>query len=445
MARTLALGALGALCLALAGCDGALLTAPAKINAAFPGAPMRAGVLPQLESEYQTRLKQRGELCAATVAIGRFATLATLRAMPALAACMQAQDQAVQDFLGLRMVGIRLAQAPLRPLLPLGSVAQVRASGKDLAAAAVAARAGVAIAQDRDGAVISFALPGGEKIASLPALTTATTLLQLSPNGRVTVTATSGSIDAGTLFVDNETGEVLWRTRARLMFVAWLPEVAGALANDKGQLALLDFERGRISAHPAAFSAPLQAIALGGKRILVGGGANATMLEHVRRGDGIAGSAVTSFPFTFGYGVFHVPLVMQAGRTLVFSKPNGELHAVDLETGKERSWPTADFLSSRIAKLSETTLLVDAFQAELPQALPMVFDIEAGTLAPVAPAQQVQGMLTALDGRPGFMRRSGPRLWLADQVDAGPALPLDAAASAYRVANQAKIDRLNPR
>lgn len=135
---------------------------------------------------------------------------------------------------------------------------------------------------------------------------------------------------------------------------------------------------------------------------------------------------------------------MRNGKTIVFRSITENIFALDLASGKRTKWPARRFLTEHFAKLGESTLLVDAFVAETSGSQSMVFDIDAGTLAPVTSPAEHFGFLMALEGRAGYVRTRGPELWIGDQVSAGEALPIGPLADAYHRAYQIKIKALNP-
>ncbi len=439
------------LCLALSACSSdVFLPGSAKVNKAFPPIAevrvaeegLRATLLSDakassaFERQYASRLELRALTCGQGITVGRFDSIDKVKALAVNRACLIEQDALLLQFLGIRQVGLRLSQPPLRPLAPLGPPALIpTAGGPEILAGYAASAAGVAVLTGSRGELLSVEIPGGKKIATLPAAPNGTRNVQVSPNGRVAAVRVNNSV----MFIDTETGSKLWDTSDIKQFYGWLPEVSAALASDgkTGILALIDFETGLIAEHPVALRDPAWAmtVSTSPSRVLVGSGRVFSLIEHVRDGL-VKGVTVKEFHLKQGQGVTSSgPTLMLDGKSIVFTSSR-ELMAVELDSGKETSWATGEYFSGRYAKLSESTLLVDALDQENNRTKAMVFDIAKATLAPVIGADGGNGNVAELAGRTGFIRRGYQEVWFGDTVKAGDPVAIDSVVNAVNLARQ---------
>lgn len=442
-------------CLLVSGCSKIseiMMPVSAKVNAAFPpDAEIRiaqenlATLLRQdaaaeeaFKEQWASRMDLRARNCSQGLSIGRFDTLAQVNALPIDRGCLNAQDAQLLQYLGIRQVAFRLAQTALRPLAPLSGTTIVPSiDGAQIYSAETASDAGVAVVRGTRGELMSAEIPGGRKIAVLSLTPEAGYQMSVSPNGRVAALQT---VNNGVVFIDTETGNKLWTTRDIRRFHAWLPEVSAALVNDAktGALSLIDFQAGKIEVHPVALRNTTWAVRYtkAPSRMLVGSHRDFTLIEHTRDASGIHATATREFQITQGRGVTSSePTLMLDGKAIVFVSSR-DLMMVDLESGQETLWQTADFLNNSYAKLSETTLLVDSRMAGSIYTKPQVFDIKAATLAPVDSEDGRSGILSALDGRNGYMRRNSNGILFAGEVKAGTPEPLDTLLASFNLEKQ---------
>ncbi|WP_019140223.1 hypothetical protein [Noviherbaspirillum massiliense] len=440
------------LCVSVSGCtqlQEIFLPPHEKVNKAFPpNAEVRIAeeslrarlqdneaALKSFEEQYASRLQLRALTCSQGISIGRFDTVAKVKGLLSRE-CLSAQDGQLLQFLGIRQVALLIAQPPLRPKQPLGSPALVR-SIANIYSGAAAANAGVAVLRGTSGEFASIEIPGGKKIASLPSLPEASHHVLLSPNGRVAAIQISNSRVA---FIDTETGATLWNAKEITQFLAWLPEISAALANEQknGSLVYVDFQKGKIEPHPIELRRQTWGLSVSSSpsRVLLGSQRAFSLVEHERAPEGIKGTAIKEFSIKQGQGVTSSPpILMREGKAIVFISSR-DFMAVDLESGNEALWPTAEFLVNQYGKLGETTLLVDSYQAGGTGTKPWVFDIEKSTLSPVETREGNAGILAPLAGRTGYMRREYNGMWFGDMVQAGDAKPLDELLAAFNLERQ---------
>lgn len=194
------------------GCDAVHLTSEAKINAAIPLsqellgaiADMR-GQLPLeqvglLEREFSGQLKIRATTCAGGYSPAWYVTVTAVRSRLTDRACFARSDSKIVEWLGLRRVGLLLAQPPLRPL-PATPLGFYLADGF-IVGANFAENAGVAILEMQEQwQLIDLGTGQTMMQESRPGFRHAT----LSPNGRVFVMGNQ----LGSQIRHTETGKVL--------------------------------------------------------------------------------------------------------------------------------------------------------------------------------------------------------------------------------------------
>jgi hypothetical protein len=109
----------------------------------------------------------------------------------------------------------------------------------------------------------------------------------------------------------------------------------------------------------------------------------------------------------------------------------------NLETRGEKIWESGEIIVNNYAKLSEDSVLVDAYG--LPGTggtKPFVFNIKNSTLSPVETEEGNQGIIYELNGRTGFMRRSYQKVWIGDDLQTGKAESLDAMIAGRKLEKQ---------
>ncbi len=443
------------LCGALSACSGisdVLLSAPEKVNKAFPPIAevrvaeegLRSAIgadsaqLKAFEEQYASRLTLRALTCSQGVTVGRFDSIEKVKGYAVNRSCLAEQDTLLLQYLGLRQIGYRLLQPALRPFVALGALTTLpTASGPAfLQTVAAAPAAGVAMLVGSRGELSSIEIPGGAKIATLPPAPSSVNSVMLSPNGRVAAVSVNNTENL--MFVDTETGSKLWDTKELRKVYSWIPEIGAALAKDakNGALMLIDFQAGSVAPHPVALREHAWAVnvSTSPSRVLVASPQGFTLIEHARNG-AVNGVVIKEFALPQGRLAHGAPVLMQAGKSIVFSS-NRELMAVDLESGKQTIWPTGEFLAGRFAKLGETTLLVDTNGLDGSLGKAMLFDIHANAFAPVVGPGADGGSMLELAGRIGFSRRKGQELLVGDTVTTAEPVSIDNAVAAFNLARQ---------
>lgn len=441
-----------ALCASLVGCSRvqeAAMPVAAKINAAFPPSPEvrvaqerlsslldgDAKAAEALQTQLESRLTLRALACSKDAAIGRFDSVAAVRALPMAAPCFQEQDGELLKFYGIRTVGLLLARPPLRPLAEAGPIAALpKGKLSYIASGALARDAGVGVLRDGrgDGAVVE--MPGGKVIAQLQGAGSINEGSgRLSPNGRVLAFTASGQ---GPSFVEAETGSKIWSLggsgSARLL--AWLPEVSGfVLTGADGDVLLADGQTGRVEPHPLSLKHSAFAAHLPGPpaRLLMGTAREFVLLEHKRTPQGITASALKRYTIANGPGITSgQPVPMKAGRLVVYASMR-DIGWLDLESGDSGTWRSAPLFGVPFAKLDETRIMFDATDAQRMGQTPWAFDIANGTVAPIDFGGP-RGLIVDIGDRVGFLRRSN-EAWFGDKVSTGEAQALDKPVAAYEL------------
>jgi hypothetical protein len=442
------------LCVLLSGCtrfEEAWLPAAAKVNAAFPvPAEVRLAherlhdllaadptALASFKTQYESRMTLRALTCARDKPVGRFDSVASVRALALDTRCFQAQDGDLLQFLGIKTVGVLMAQPPLRLLVPLGSPSVIPTGGLPQTTTGIAAAAaGVAVLRGTRGELTSIEIPGGKQIAALPRLEAAYGEGSVSPNGRIVVVPQGQRTQ---VFIDTERGTRLWEPQESGRFLGWLPEVAAMLmSRGDGVLMLVDGLSGTLAEHPVGLRQRNWAtpIAQAPSRTLVAAARELELLEHTRTPEGLNASLVRQYRLTGGHGITsNPPTSMRDGKAVVFTTVR-DLGWLDLESGEQGIWTTTPFIGSgNYAKLDETHLLVDSVGASRVTGKPWSLDVVAGTIAPVDAKGADQGILIELRGRHGFMRR-GSQVWLGGEVTVGEAVSLASAVADHNLALQ---------
>lgn len=443
----------------LSGCarlQEAAMPVTAKVNAAYPPPPevqvarerltgmlfedakQADGVRAQIES----RMALRGLQCSQQVSIGRFDSVASVKALGLDQTCFQKQDQALMDFLGTRSVGVLMSLPPLRPLKPAAPAAPVPQGPLSyISDGTFASQAGVAVLRDNAGDATVVELPAGTVIARLPRMMTSPWANRLSPNGRVLAVQQSGQ---GVIFFDTTNGHRLWAHPSGQNVLAWLPEVnAFVLAERDGETLLADGLTGVLAPHPLAQKNSSFATHLPGNpaRTLLGSARELVLMEHQRAPAGLQPTELKRLHINVGSGISSgQPVPMQQGKLVVFAA-HPQIGWLNLESGESGSFRTAPTFGATFAKLDENRLLVDSLDLSNRMRLnPWVFDITAQTAAPADPAG-MQGLLIQTGERKGFMRRGGHGAWIADDVTTTrEPLPFDQVAAEYEL--QAQLAKL---
>lgn len=436
---------LAAACAGLAGCSRlqeAAMPVAEKVNAAYPpAAELRLaqerlvgllGASPQaveaLNAQVAQRLTLRALTCARDHAVGRFDSVAAVRALQLPRPCLQAQDGALMQLLGLRTIGQLMAQPPLRPLTPAGEPGVLqRGSLAGLASAALARDAGVGVLRDVRGEGLVVQVPGGETIARLPVPTGGPDMgPRLTPNGRVVAVPVNGH---GTAFHDAGTGQLLWDSAGsgagRLL--AFLPEAeAFVITGPEGDVLLADTREATLKPHPLAIRHAHHGAQVPGPdaRLVMGTTRELVLAAHRRTPAGLEATTLRRFTLQPDGGVTAGQVVpMHDGRRAVFASLLN-IGWIDLEQGTSGVWRSAPFAIAPFAKLDERRVMID--RPNLPGGTPSPWslDVVDGTLAPVDLPERHRGRLVDIADRVGFLRQDRD-LWFGDKAGAGDAKPLD--------------------
>lgn len=199
-----------------------------------------------LEAEFGSRLKVRALECGHGYAPSALASDDDIRAALNDKECFAKADTALQQWIGVRRIGLWLAAPPLRPIPAKPPAMLVGAD--TIQEVSFAERAGVALLQSAKeyrlldlatGEAISTATVGnGEPITAL------------SPNGRLFVGGGAGRGDAAVY--ESTTGALLATfPGVRSYQFYWVADVGAIYANERGaDLTFIDFTTGRESKIP---------------------------------------------------------------------------------------------------------------------------------------------------------------------------------------------------
>lgn len=430
-----------------------------KINKAFPP---RAEVRIQLEnieslipsddpslklfkSTYESRVTLRALTCTQGHSISRLDSIKSIKKLTIDRDCFKEQDDQLQELIGLKLVGFRLAQPPLRPLVKLGSpTAMHGADGVEIYTGKSASKAGVAVLRGTRSEFISVEIPSGKKIASLPTMPEGSqTNYSISPNGRVfAITVNNKNLR----FIDNETGQELLLAKDLNQIYAWLPEVQAALVrnnksgNENGVVSLVDFKVGTVKPFSVALKNQSWALHLSESpsRLLIGSYKDFSLIENTRSSEGVDSTVVKDYKIKSPSGNVSslTPTLMLDGEAIVFVTGR-DFMLFNLETRAEKIWESGEIIGNNYAKLSEDSVLVDAYG--LPSTggtKPFVFNIKNSTLSPVETAEGNQGIIYELNGRTGFMRRGYQKVWIGDELQAGKSESLEAMIAGRKLEKQ---------
>lgn len=440
---------------ALVGCERVselTLSRDGKVTAAYPLPPevrvAQEGLLNRLandangaqalKAQIDAQLQIRALTCSAGRDIGRFTSVASVRGMGLDRDCFAKQDQELQRFLGLRTLGLVLAQPPLQPLPQSSGWVALEGQGQGRARAiAPASQAGVALVVDAEGQARLVSLARGETVSTMSAPRVfGSGGWKLSPNGRIAAMPREGT---GPLFFDTESGRELWALPApeTSQLLTWVPKDQGfVLRSRRGELSIADGQTGKLEPYPSAlkfqeYSAPQ---ALGDGRLVVGTADAVTVIGHQRQERGIVPTVLKSHPATgLRQRVFQEPaVVLRHGRQLV-RNGGGPLGWFDLDSGESGTWDIEIPYGAQLAKLDETRLLLGGQDPATRTPALWVFDTEARTVArlkPNAPTGQVVGGLDR-----GFFLLGGAA-WYAPAVETEAPVALEEFTAAQNLAHQ---------
>ncbi len=418
------------------------LSATEKINKAFPPSTEIRISLENLESlipaddeglklfksNYESKLTLKALTCSQGHSVSRFDSIEKIKKLTIDRDCLKEQDEQLQKLIGIKFVGFRLTQPPLKPIVKLGlpkllpiQDGVVPVMGKS------ASKAGVAVFSGQRNDFVSVEIPSGNRISSLPTIPEASrSHFSLSPNGRILAIPVNNS---GLRFIDNETGQDLWQTKDFTNLEAWLPEVQAALVRSskdgKNEILLVDFKEAKIKTYSASNQNPLPwALQVNElpSRVLVGVHTDFTLIENVRSINGVEGKNIKTFTLNSRKGINQpTPILMLNGKAIFFATTDRNHMFINLETGEEKVFETREFLvGNTFAKLNEEEVLAVSYN-HTGQKQPRLWalNITNSTLSPVEESEAINGEVYAMDGRAGFMRKDYQKMWIGDEVKLG--------------------------
>lgn len=385
--------------------------------------------LKSFKENYESRLTLRALTCSQNNSISRFDSLDKVKKLDIDRECLKAQDEQLLQLIGVKLISLRLVAPPLRPLVKLGAPSELnRVDGIGVNKVVSAAKAGVAVLRGSRNEFISVEIPSGKKISSLPTMPEASqTNFSLSPNGRILAIPVN---NRDLRFLDIETGQDLWLAKDITQFDAWLPEVQSALMrkykSGKNELMLIDFKTGEINSYlnaPDGFQSWALPISELPSRVLIGFNSELLLVENTRSAEGVESSVVKNFKIQSREGINPATLTLMLNKSAIaFSTGAQNFMLINLETGEEKLFETKEFLLSRhTAKLSEETLLVDFYNHSEGRSnyQPWALNVKDSTLSPIEITEANTGEIYPLNGRIGFMRKDGQKLWIADELQVG--------------------------
>lgn len=199
-----------------------------------------------MDAEYFARLKVRALECGHGFAPSVMASDDDIRSALTDKDCFAAADAELQQWIGLRRIGLLLSAPPLRPI-PATPPAMLVAPD-DIREVSFAERAGVALLQSaKQYSVLDLAT--GESIRTAD-VSNSDPITSLSPNGRLFVGGGVGRGDAAVY--ESTTGEVLATfPGVRSYQLYWVADIGAIHASERGaDLAFIDFSTGRESRIP---------------------------------------------------------------------------------------------------------------------------------------------------------------------------------------------------
>lgn len=442
----------------LTGCsriEEAAMPIPAKVNAAHPPSPdVRlaqerlftlltddAAATQRTQALVDTRMDLRALNCAKNTSIGRLDSVSDVRSRLSDASCFQEQDRDLQQFFGIRTIGVLLAKPALRPLVAAGPMTVLpKGQLSSITSGTLARDAGVGLLLDGRGAAAIVELPGAKQIAQLPRGSAISDHdAKLSPNGHVVaIRQTLGE----TIFFEAATGSRIWSVdrKGAPRLLAWLPEVDSfLLAGIDETVMLADGLEGSMEPHPLALRHTSYAAHLPGEspRVLMGTARELNLVEHVRAEQGVRASMVKQYNIGEARGITSGhPVPMRSGRMVVYAS-NRDIGWLDLESGAAGTWRTSPKFGIPFAKLDENRLAFIGFESG-GQSSPWAFDLAAQTVAPID-ANSSQGSIVDLGDRIGMLRRAN-NAWFGDEVTTGESQPLDKVMADYEL--QRELEKL---
>lgn len=394
---------------------------PDKINAAFPPNPFVKASLESLESSipegdvnaesfksnYHAKLTLRALTCTQGLSITRFDSVKKIKKLPIDKDCLKIYDDQLLQLIGIKLVGYKLSQGPLRPLMKLGSATLINsASGSDIYSGGAASNAGVMVLRGTRGELTSVELPSGKKISSLPTMADSSSEFKVSPNGRISAFPVNNK---ELLFVDNETGLELWRAKDANKVFTWLAQIQSAIirsSKNGSEMLLVDFAKGTIKPLPSVASNQSWALHISDSpsRVLIGSYKDFNLIELSRNTTGVESSLVSYYKIQSPRASVssHWPTLMENGKSIVFVTGRDYMR-YNLDTREEKLWESGELFSNNYAKLNEETILVDAYnQSGSGKAKPHAFNIKTSTIFPIVGNDASEGIVLRYGGTHRF-------------------------------------------
>lgn len=438
--------------LCLAGCDNmsaAFTSASDRINAAFPLPEelqtASARLLSSLEAakpaQQQTAeqlaklLKVRALTCTATAPVGRFDSPAKIRTKVTDPTCFKQQDALLEEWIGMRRIGLALREAPAYPATPLPAKTLLPSFAETVMGVLAAADANVLVVKGQQ-RFTAVQLPGGKQFSSFAVAEQNGRAAALSPNGRLLAVP----VAKGLRIVEVGSGNVVWNTEKYTELVAWLPALDLVVLTQAGTGTphVLDARRATLETYPAAEKSLTWSLPLADGKLLVGSNTTASVMQHSRNASGALDIAPVRQWTLPGYrnGAAHL---MQQGKKVVFSR-GSELGWLNLESGEQGTWQLSSSIGA-LAKVSDTAILFDSVAPGAASSVSRVVDVEKLTIASGKDADARDGVLYGLAPRTGYVRRGSNAVVMAGSVESENPQELERVIADAQLAQQlAKVN-----
>jgi hypothetical protein len=417
----------------LSGCDlyNAVVTpAPDKVNAAFPladelqlarnrlfasleGDP--AG-LAQVKQQFQQLMVARALTCSASHPVGRFDTPAAIKARLTDTQCFATQDAQLEEWVGVRRVGLVFRAPPLVPPAALPPRTLLPSTAEPFATAMLAAEANVLVLRGYQQRFTALQVPAGKEISSFSVAESQGRNPSLSPNGRL-LAVPAGK---GLRFHEVESGKLLWSTEKLQDVVGWAPKLGLIVLSQAGTGApqMLDAVSGRIEAYPATEKRLTWSLPLADGRLLVGSQGTASLMEQSRDGSGaLAVRAVRQWPLAGGMAYQTAPMLMHQGNRVVYASGNRDLAWIDLATGAQGNWQLSAVNANGFAKLGEHLVAFDSSVAGTTTLPTRVLDTDKQLVLAARDMGARDGQMVGFAPRAGFLKRGPNAMTLVGSLE----------------------------
>ena len=402
----------------------------AAINVVSTIIPAKNPSSKAIKASYLSKLKQRAIACVQLASTEEVKSHEILSENVKLKECLIKQDEQILELIGMSLVSFRANQSPLRSLSSLGSQLSIQNPlGMEIYTGTIASKANVAVLISTRGEYISYELPSGRKIADLPKMPNASLWsVKISPNGRITAL-----LNSGLTFIDNKTGQELWKARDSNDFYAWLPGINAALISRREgldtKLILLDFKTGEILPYSIPYTNSSWALNISESpsRLLLATNGGFNLIENIRTKNGIQSKVIQSYPLTKAIQD-GVPISMMNGKTIIYTSAleseGNALTIFDLQSGREVQFDPGKFFDKNsFAKISENNLLLRSYDNETNKSKLWALNVAKSTYQLVE-MPEFWGILYRSENRSGFMIRDNKGMWFVDRLKLGKALPI---------------------